>query len=416
MAKFLFFPFSNQLGTTIPSITLARLLKDQGHEVVFAAGGKYVPIIKEKGFPVLKINEISYKQYREHIDNNNLDFYNRHLIRHMVDMELDIISEVEPDVVVQHNRQTVYISSKVAGKPLVALTVACLTKYYGDRYYIPDNHPISKLLPFIDLNKILPERTLRRGFNISAIVWARGFNQVLERYGLPRVKNFLDLNYGDLTLLVETFGLSPVKELPDDVLFLEQDIESTFGEEYEWFEEIKQAKSKEKKVIYVTMGTSSFESYPLVVDIIADFVLHNENYILVSNHCGLDAKYKNCNNIYIEEYIDTKKIIEYVDVVVTHGGKNTLNECLIYKKPVVVVPEQAEQFWNGKYIERLGLGRVISRIKLVKNHEILLKTINQILTDTSYHENFIKFINRYIEKIGLVNHKEKIIKQINTLI
>jgi len=56
--KILIFPYSNQLGTTIPSITLANMLEKEGYEVEFASNGKFTFIIKKKGFNIHDIPEI----------------------------------------------------------------------------------------------------------------------------------------------------------------------------------------------------------------------------------------------------------------------------------------------------------------------------------------------------------------------
>lgn len=103
MATFLFFPYSNQLGSTIPSITLVKLLQAKGHQVIYASGGKFTAVLKEKGFHVEPINEISYLQYRRHVDENNVDFYSESLIHHFIDVELDLIRKINPDVIVSNN-------------------------------------------------------------------------------------------------------------------------------------------------------------------------------------------------------------------------------------------------------------------------------------------------------------------------
>ena len=118
---------------------------------------KYTEVIKEKGFKVHPINEISYLHYREHVDNNNNKHYSPSLVRHFVDMELDLMQKVKPDIVIGHNRQTLYISTKLAQIKYIALTVASIGKHYNYKYFVPENHFLSRLIsPIIDINKILP--------------------------------------------------------------------------------------------------------------------------------------------------------------------------------------------------------------------------------------------------------------------
>ncbi|MBP6624730.1 MAG: hypothetical protein KA198_06140, partial [Chitinophagaceae bacterium] len=86
------------------------------------------------------------------------------------------------------------------------------------------------------------------------------------------------------------------------------------------------------------------------------------------------------------------------DLVVTHGGVNTLSECILNKKPVIGVPEQGEQLWNLKYAEHLGIGKMVSKFKLEKNPSLLKDAILSVIDDEVYQKNIIRFVDDLMDK------------------
>lgn len=416
MKKVLIFPYSNQLGTTIPSITLANLLKKNGYQVEFASRGKYTFIIKEKGYKVHDVPEISYLHYRQYLDKNRLDYYNEHAIRIFVDYEVNLIKELNPDIVVGHNRPSLFISTKLTQKKFVNLTVASLTRYYDQPFYIPENHILNRIMPFIDVNKIVPKQLPQLVFDITMKGFAKGFNKVLDLYNLPKVRSYIDLSEADIVLLTETYGLVKLKNIPENYFFLEQNTDSGFGDKFEWVNFVQEQKSKGKRVIALSMGSSAFESYPIILDKLVEFVLaHKEEYILISNHCGLEKEFLNKENIFVEDYIQPSQLLEIADIVITHGGKNTLNEAMLAGKPVIGIPEQAEQLWNLKYAESLGVAKILSRFKMKVDSSILVKEVIKMLNSQRYKKNLKNFVKEDLVNSDIEDHELSIINAIRAL-
>jgi len=404
MAKFLFFPYSNQLGTTIPSITVANMLRENGHEVIYASNGNYTNVLVEKGFEVMPINEISYHQYRKHVDENNVDFYQEALIHHLVDKDLEVINKVNPDVIVSNNRPSVKISAQLAKKKLVTIVIPTLTRFYNHQYFIPENHFLNTAYPFGDVNGVTPAGFRRFAFLMTMKQWGKNFNKVLKSYQLPLMQDFLGVYEGDVTLINQTKGLSPFMPLPSNYFFLDQHLGSTFGASHSWAGELDEHKRQGRKIIFVSMGSSSLKSYPLVMETIKDMVLADDRFVLISNHVGLKVSAGNNQRIYLEKFIHSKQILPLADLVVTHGGVNTLSECILNKKPVIGVPEQGEQLWNLKYAEHLGIGKMVSKFKLEKNPSLLKDAILSVIDDEVYQKNIIRFVDDLMDKKD--NHEQ----------
>ncbi|MBL7766678.1 MAG: hypothetical protein JNJ58_11320 [Chitinophagaceae bacterium] len=416
MAKFLFFPYANQLGSTIPSITLANQMRDQGHEVIYASRGKYTNVLVDKGFPVLPINEISYHQYRRHIDNNNVDFYEPGLIHHLIDKEIELIEQVQPDIIVSNNRPTIKITAQLMQKKLISIVIPSLSRHYGHKYYVPENHFLNKILPIDDVNKVMPEAMVRFAFLATMKHWARNFNKVLKEFQLPAVQDYLDLYEGDITLINQSYSLFPFKPLPDNYFFLEQNLNSTFGAPHDWAHELEEHRRAGRTVIFVSMGSSALKSYPLVMNAIKNLVQQNDRFVLVSNHVGLLNDGQRPERVYVEAFINSAQILPLADIVITHGGVNTLSECMTHRKIIIGVPEQGEQLWNLKYAEDMGIGKVVSKFKLEKNPRLLTDALQAVVNDPNYHARMESFMQNKLQEADLREQRENIAAAISRLL
>src|SRR4051794_5679901 len=62
------------------------------------------------------------------------------------------------------------------------------------------------------------------------------------------------------------------------------------------------------------------------------------------------------DNMVGEEFLPQTKILPLVDLVVTHGGNNTVTECFWAGKPMVLLPLFWDQYDNAQRVHETGFG------------------------------------------------------------
>ncbi|VDM81278.1 unnamed protein product [Strongylus vulgaris] len=79
-----------------------------------------------------------------------------------------------------------------------------------------------------------------------------------------------------------------------------------------------------------------------------------------------------------------------------HGGINGLAEALLRAVPVVVIPIFADQFRNGRNVEKRGVGKVLLKLEL--SEDTIRSTIQEILDNDSYKQNALRIAKLMREK------------------
>ena len=190
---------------------------------------------------------------------------------------------------------------------------------------------------------------------------------------------------GDTNLVYTSREFQPATPFIDDTFhFVGPSIlEASRAEtEFPW-----EALTPGRKKIYISLGTvytGNTRFYRSVIDGLAG---HPAQVILSIGHQTALQDLGNVpDNFIVRPHVPQLKLLQHVDVFVTHGGMNSVNEGLNYGVPLIVVPQQLEQALNGRQVARQGAGIVLADTPPYGQIDAgaLRRTVDRVLADSGY--------------------------------
>ena len=162
------------------------------------------------------------------------------------------------------------------------------------------------------------------------------------------------------------------------------------------------------KKVYVSLGTVFNNKPEIFKKILQGF--EKENFQVIVSAGGAYSKLKKYNfnkKILIFKSVPQLEILKRVDIVISHGGNNTINETLAAGKPIIVMPIGGEQGDNASKIEYLNVGKRIN-IKNFTSDEVLEK-VQAVLNEETYIQNANR-IKEILNKTNCVDTSSKLIE------
>jgi MGT family glycosyltransferase len=100
-----------------------------------------------------------------------------------------------------------------------------------------------------------------------------------------------------------------------------------------------------------SLGSADFELMRRLVDTLA-----RAPYRVIVSKGPQAGEIELAPNMVGEEFLPQTSILPLVDLVITHGGNNTVTESLWFGKPMVVLPLFWDQYDNAQRMQETGLG------------------------------------------------------------
>jgi MGT family glycosyltransferase len=113
---------------------------------------------------------------------------------------------------------------------------------------------------------------------------------------------------------------------------------------------------RDRRIVYVSLGTV-FNGQPVVFRSLIAGAAATGAHVVVSAGASFDALADlRSTSVQLHRRVPQVPLLERVDSVITHGGNNTVQECLAAGRPMVVIPFGGDQVANAHRVERLGVG------------------------------------------------------------
>jgi len=439
MKKFLFTTLmSNDLGLLTRSLPIARELRDRGHQIAFCNPAKTpTKIISDAGFdnlhpkwPLLYITSGGtslpslWRLFRSKHLKRDLGFlvsltrlvkrfstaehWNIDHSMYMVGMGIEnnvrahvnnlmeLISEYEPDAVVDFCSPSACIAARASHKPLVTVIQA-------------DVHPQSR--GFIWWKEPPPDLPTP----VPAI------NTILAELQLKPIRKTEELLIGDKTLVV---GMPETDPLPDtaNVIYIGPILWQRADEKLpDWVANL----SKMKPVIwlypgnpqYLAWSRTPFDSSVIIyacIEVLKDMavqvVLSTGYHSLPKDALPLPSNFRHAS------FVPGLSMAERSDLLIHHGGYGSCQTGLFTGTPTLVIPTYSERESNARRIAAVGAGDFVlptsdasGRKKHVQAAEVRDK-VNRILSDLSFKENAMRMSER-LRSYGGASYAASLIEQ-----
>jgi len=112
------------------------------------------------------------------------------------------------------------------------------------------------------------------------------------------------------------------------------------------------------------------------------------------------------DNFIVQRRVPQLDLLPYMDMVICHGGFNTVSETLLNAKPIVVLPKAYDQSYVSSKIMESNTGIRLNFNRFKPQH--LREAVEQIISDGSFAENAGKIKQSLIQAGGIAKGVELI--------
>jgi UDP:flavonoid glycosyltransferase YjiC (YdhE family) len=323
-------PFFGHFHAMVP---LALALRDYGHEVAFATGANFEPVIRHVGFPFFAAGHPSNlspaerdslpeaEWIRKTVSPDPIEQVNGFVLGMAPKMANDLLALTEtwqPDVIVRDPIEFGgYIAAEVRGVPHASVTWAV---------YIPG--------AVLARDALL---TLRRRFGLSEVPDPFTAEPYLVFDFLPPSWTPPGWPQPPVThrYCAAPFDLSTDADVPDWVGSL-----------------------PDRPTVYATLGTT-FNQAPASFQAIIDAMCGEDVNLILTVGQSVDPAQFSVpgDNVHLARYIPQSQLLPRCDALLFHGGYNSLLSALWHGLPVVVMPHGAgDQEPTARRCTELGIG------------------------------------------------------------
>jgi len=377
------------LAETGRHIEIARACKDDFNIVFLSYGGNFESLIEDEGFTLKKmeprLTDTQLRHVRKALSGetlNTVGYFSADEMQPRVENEIKFFQDIKPACVLTGWCQSVLVSSRAAGVPLInVLHSTTITEYYqAGLQTMPDRrdyHFIRWFFSEEQLNRWISNLVLKLKLP------AKPFNILARKYGLKEFNNFIEVLEGDHTLLAdipEWVGLSEIrpnfhyigplpfrlnKEIPGEITEM----------------------PKDRPIVYFAMGSSGKPG--LIADIIEGF--KDRPYRIIA---PVKAHIKDMNidipsNVILTGFLPAHKVNPMADISVIHGGQNTVMNACLSGTPIVGVGMHPEQQANLDACVRKGFAIRLSKRRVTA--PAVLEAIYNMLSDSKAKKEVMKF-------------------------
>jgi MGT family glycosyltransferase len=363
-----FFP-EGAFGPTNNCIGIGDVLRERGHRVLFIVEESFAGALEEHGFEerLVRLTPKPEKpeepgQFWKDFIRDTAPVFRKSTFEQLsefiaptfkalidgakfVDDQLhDVIYETRPDLIVEDNVIT-FPALAASGRPWARI-LSCNPAEKKDHNIPP---------PFSGLPINTPHRWDEHWLEYHRVTEElhEDFNEFCQDHGAPRLPrdDFIQESpWLNLYLYPEEIDYWRVRSLGPHWTNLEASVRGT---DPRW-DVPEKLRDREGPLIYLSLGSLGSADVELMHKLIAE--LADAPYRIVVSKGPQAKQIKLADNMEGAEFLPQTEILPKVDLVITHGGNNTVTECFYFGKPMVVLPIFWDQHDNAQRLDEMNFG------------------------------------------------------------
>jgi MGT family glycosyltransferase len=410
MSTVAFFP-EGAFGPTNNCVGIGDVLRRRGHRVVFIVEESFAGSLEEKGFeerlmrlaPPPEEPEAPGQFWKDFIRDTAPVFRKptieqlgefiaptfRALVdgaKYVDDRLREIINELQPDVIVEDNVVS-FPALPASGTPWVRI-MSCNPTELKD----PAVPPAFSGYPTGD-RSLWPaywDEYRRAHADLHA-----DFDEFCRERGAPRLPDLELIHESpwlNLSIYPAEVDYPRERAVADTWQNLEASVRAT---EAPW-ELPDSLAAPDGPLVYLSLGSLGSADVELMRRLVES--LADSRYRVVVSKGPQHDQFELAGNMAGEEFLPQTQVLPEVDVVVTHGGNNTVTECFWFGKPMVVLPLFWDQYDNAQRVHETGFGRRLDTYG--HGREELVDAIDELLADATLAERLSKVAARLQQAPG----------------
>lgn len=139
------------------------------------------------------------------------------------------------------------------------------------------------------------------------------------------------------------------------------------------------AREPGRALVYLSLGSLGSADVALMRQLVALLADTPHRYIVSTG--PRHEEYTLAENMAGEEFLPQTSVLPHVDAVITHGGNNTVTECMWFGLPMIVLPIFWDQHDNAQRVHERGHGIRLPTYALTR--EALADALERVLTDAA---------------------------------
>ncbi|CAG2103007.1 unnamed protein product [Medioppia subpectinata] len=394
----LFVP-GDYVGAVMSSIGMAEVLRDSGrHRCVFAVTGgekSRVERMRAIGFEVISIGEKADRNaenWAHNECNHNLTplqtvqnliqlFYEWYsMAAEVVDPYVrDVIADLKPDVIITDHLYTLP-SIVTSGIPWIfSWSNSPLSLDYG---IDDDRLPPSALGLPTNSDKEVKEKYRKLVNEAKAKLWYKHRDRVLAN-GCPLLHEYqlwTPSPFANFYMTPKELDYTDIRPLPDTFHGFDYYKRSANVDAFEMPEKLR---NKSGKLLFLSLGSIGSGRVQLMKRLVA-ILAKSQHRIIVAkgvNH----SQYELADNMWGDMFVPQIEVLPLIDLMLTHGGNNTVTETMYFGKPMIVLPLFFDQYDNAQRVQEKGFGVRLDPYEC--SEQQLLQSIDYVLNDKIIAEN-----------------------------